>query len=525
MQQALRIFAALVSALCILAVAGDAAAQKRRVVVLAIEDAPNPTLRKSVVSILRRARHTVISAKTFNKTARRLRARTMTSENLVRVAKRLRADGVLSGSVTEERGRYYLRLHLRSGATGETVQKLRLRLRRARLSKKINRQLRRQLLAAVKQLRRPSRTRPRRRTGGGDEIEVVSGVRATNKPKNGKGSQRGKSGQQTGSGQKGTGTGTGSQNQQGDKSARVAVRPDKGQSSGATGQGSGPGGQLTDGGAPGQITARPGPPDEPVKIRRAADIRVGASVLQRNLSFVLAEDFPEAPNGYQGPLAPAVSASGEVYPLELTGVAGTLLAAPGFSFRYDTALGLQTAIDTGGAVAVNAPTELTRYSIGGRLRFRFASLPTKPTITIGGGIGRLSFMVDPDSVPAGVILDVPNTDYRFFDPGAWVKLAVHPRVNVEVGGQALLVTDAGQIQLPEQYGGANITSFSVDFGVEFRATPHWRLRAAATYVSLGLAFIGNGEQTFNRDGDPASVDVDGAQDSYLGGSLALGYVY
>lgn len=521
MLSAVRILVAAAVVFAALAVSSnDAQAQKRRIVVLSIEDSPNPKLRKSLVSILGRARHTVISAKTFNKTARRLRARTMTSDNLVKVARRLRADGVLSGSVTEENGRYYLRLHLRSGRTGDTVQKLRLKLRRARLSKKIQRQLRKQLLAAVRQLRPPvAKKRKRRNTGGGDEIEVVDGVRATTKKK--KTPNGSKNGTQTNNSQASNGgadnRGTDPKNGAGTGNGQTRV------STAGNGGLSGQGPSNTE--PSNTLVGSIAPDREPAKVREAANLRVGASIVQRNMSFVLVEDFPQAPNDYIGPLAPGLSVAGDVYPLELTGAAGTILAAPGFAFRYDTVLGLQTAIDTGGAVAATAPTEQTSYSIGGRLRFRLNFLPADPVLTIGGGIGQLSFMVDPNAVPAGIVLDVPNTTYKYFDPGAWLKLSVHPKIDVEVGGQALLVTDAGQVQDADQYGGANITSYALDLGVEYSLTPNWRVRANGSYTSLGLAFIGNGAQTRGRDGDDTDVEVLGAKDSYLGGSIALGYVY
>lgn len=513
MGQLVRIVAVVAIAFCVLASSTDAWAQRKRIVILSVEDAPSPKLRKDIVSLVRSGKHTVISAKTFNKTARRLRVRTLTSENLVRVAKRLRADGVLSGSVTEEGRRYYLRLKLQSGVTGEIIQTIRIRLGRARLrSRKVKRGLRRQLMAAIRQLppRAGVKRKPRNTGGGSDAIEVVTGVNAgTGKKNTGQGKRTG-----AGTNRVTTGGNTGGGN------GRRVSAANTGGSNAVRGSDT-----TGDGRTDGSLSLGLDPDEEPGEVRRAADVRIGASVVRRSLQFVLAEQFPEAPNDYIGPLAPGLNIAGDLYPLELTSVGGSLLAAPGFAFRYDTVLGLQTAIDTGGGAAALAPTEQTRYSIGGRLRFRLDSLPMQPTITVGGGIGRLSFMVDPNAVPNGVILDVPNTSYEFFDPGAWLALRVHERVRVEVGGQALLVTDAGEVQQPDQYGGANITSYCLDFGVEYRVTRNWRLRAAGSYTTLGLEFLGNGAQTSNRDGDPGDVDVLGAEDSYIGGVVALGYEY
>jgi hypothetical protein len=205
-------------------------------------------------------------------------------------------------------------------------------------------------------------------------------------------------------------------------------------------------------------------------------------------------------------------------------LADSLLASLGFAFRFDKVLGLQTAIEAGGQQLL-AATDQSSYNVGVRIRYRFSSVPTQPTITLGAGLGKLSFTVDDANLPAGLALDVPNTSYSFLDPGMSLRLAIHPRVHISAGGRLLLITNAGDVQEIDQYGAATITSYAVDTGLEFLATPNWRVRAIGSYTTVAMQFIGNGEQTYLRDGDPGDVDVLGANDRYLGGIVSVGYVY
>jgi hypothetical protein len=45
------------------------------------------------------------------------------------------------------------------------------------------------------------------------------------------------------------------------------------------------------------------------------------------------------------------------------------------------------------------------------------------------------------------------------------------------------------------------------------------------FTQMGFAFTGTGQMSNNRDGDPATKDVGGAADRYIGGSLLFGVLY
>jgi hypothetical protein len=120
-------------------------------------------------------------------------------------------------------------------------------------------------------------------------------------------------------------------------------------------------------------------------------------------------------------------------------------------------------------------------------------------------------------------IDVPNTEYEWIDPGARFRMPVGAKAAVHLEGHALLVMNAGEIQLPEQYGGATITGADVDAGVEYWVTHQFLVRVGARYTALGFSYVGNGEQTDrNNDGE---TDVGGALDSYLGGYATVGAAF
>ena len=51
------------------------------------------------------------------------------------------------------------------------------------------------------------------------------------------------------------------------------------------------------------------------------------------------------------------------------------------------------------------------------------------------------------------------------------------------------------------------------------------LRISGEMAQYGFAFVGNGEQTYNRDNDPGSPDVGGASDRFIGGAATLAVLY
>ena len=62
-------------------------------------------------------------------------------------------------------------------------------------------------------------------------------------------------------------------------------------------------------------------------------------------------------------------------------------------------------------------------------------------------------------------------------------------------------------------------------GIDYLITRNIFARAAFRAETIGYTFKGTGALSNARDGDPATVDVAGARDTYLGGIVTVGYLY
>lgn len=459
----------LVVALLALAAPRGVRAEKR-IVVLDIPGAPSNELRDELVAILR-VKYRVIAGAVYEDAARNLGAAESIDPNVAKVAAAIGADGVLESAFFEVgKERYALRIRLRSGVDGKIVKRITLRLKSPRLGARVKAQLEGKLVPAV---------------DGLPFVEEQSAARP--------GASRSEQAREQG---KPTGV-----------ADREALTPED---------------TISEEG-PRATSAVLGPSASMAGSLAPASLQLGASVVARDLTFSTdPPDFAEAPDGYDGPLAPGIYASGEVYPLAFTSMRTSPVAKLGVGFEIDRVIGLKTAIQ-GGAMETPVPTTQMRYGIGLRVRHRFGQSAMRPTIKLAFGMGRLSFVLDEDAVPIGVVLDVPSTSYAYMDPGIGVHVPITPRVALTTAGHFMLVTDTGEMQKPDQYGAAKLLAFSADAGVEVMATERLLVRLAAAYTAVSFEFKGTGAQTNNRDGDETTKDVTGALDRYLHGMLAVGY--
>jgi hypothetical protein len=132
-------------------------------------------------------------------------------------------------------------------------------------------------------------------------------------------------------------------------------------------------------------------------------------------------------------------------------------------------------------------------------------------------------MVDRSHLMSPGSLDLPDVDYRMFDPGAWFRMPLG-RFAVTVGVRALIVTSAGPIQRADQYGAASVLGGNAAIGVEY-VFGRFVARLAAEATQLSLSFAGGGALSSDRDGNSATVDVRGATDRYYGGVATVGVIY
>jgi len=165
------------------------------------------------------------------------------------------------------------------------------------------------------------------------------------------------------------------------------------------------------------------------------------------------------------------------------------------------------------------------YAFGVRYRLAFGHRPTSPTLTLGAGYGARRFVVDRSGLQSQSSLDLPDVDYRMFDPGVAFRLPLGGHVAITLAGQGLVVFSAGPIARTDQYGSARILGGTASAGVELVISERLLIRVAAEATQLDLAFTGNGMLATSRDGDPSTVDVRGATDRYYGGVATAAVTY
>ena len=253
----------------------------------------------------------------------------------------------------------------------------------------------------------------------------------------------------------------------------------------------------------------------------ALRVELGGSMAGRSLQFDT-RSFAGAPRSYKNAPVPGARVGGELYPVALI-APGSWLAGLGVAADYDRTLSLTLRA----SAEMTVPLAITErhYSFGVRYRLAFGQLPTSPTLTLGAGYGARRFAVDRSGLQSPSSLDLPDVDYRMFDPGIAFRLPLGGRVAVTLAGQGLLVTSAGPIQRTDQYGTARVFGGTASAGVELVISERLALRVAAEATQLGLSFSGNGMLAASRDGDPSTVDVRGATDRYYGGVATAAVTY
>jgi hypothetical protein len=271
-----------------------------------------------------------------------------------------------------------------------------------------------------------------------------------------------------------------------------------------------------------RATARfePSPPAHSAN-RVAVRVDVGASLSTRDLRFQ-STAFANAPKAYTNAPVPGGRVEAELYPFAL-GDPNSWLAGFGVAGDFDQTV----ALTLRASAEMTVPLKITErhYAYGLRYRLVFGHTPTSPTVTLGAGYGRRTFAVDRTGLMTSDSLDLPDVDYKLFDPGLAFRLPLGGRLAVTLDGRALLVTAAGQIQRADQYGRANILGGTGSAGLEIMFGKRVAFRVAAEATQLTFKFAGTGTLATSRDGDPTTIDVRAATDRYLGGAGTLAVFY
>lgn len=255
--------------------------------------------------------------------------------------------------------------------------------------------------------------------------------------------------------------------------------------------------------------------------RAAIRVDFGPSASMRTLSFT-SRSFEQAPEPYENSVVPGARVGGDLYPLAF-GNPDSIVAGVGVGGDFDQTIGLK--LRSTAQPGTTFPVKQSHWSAGGRFRIAFGKRPTSPTVTLTGGVFRRRFSVDRAALMPGNIIDLPDVFYQGFNPGISMRFPFVAQFSLVLGGSAYLVTNAGPIQKANSYGQARVTGGEGFAGFDIVVARRFAIRAVAEASQVGFAFVGNGEQANNRDGDATTKDVGGAADRVIGGALTFGVLY
>ncbi|WP_437299955.1 hypothetical protein [Sorangium sp. So ce426] len=198
---------------------------------------------------------------------------------------------------------------------------------------------------------------------------------------------------------------------------------------------------------------------------------------------------------------PALSVSGEVYPLASTDI--PVLKGLGITAGYMMAIGLNSAVGDGDPIS----TTYQRINLGLRERL---SIGESSVLGISAGLRLLTFEVDAAEALAST---VPNVSYTLIRAGLDARVPVGP-VALALGADYLFPLSSGPVY--DRFAGASVQGIGAMAGVLVPVTTGVEARLLVEYARFFSSF------------DPAIGDryvAGGAIDQYLGVRLAGAYVY
>ena len=539
-------------ALLLVAAPPEAAADKY-IVVMDIEGERGSRIKTSITRMVK-SQHEVMRDSNYHTMARRLRAKKLIPVHVKKVCAALKADGVIDGTLVKDDGRYRFTLRLRSGATGAIIKTIPMYINQPSISDTMYDKIEERLLAAIDGL--PSLEGGKKRRGPervdeDEDFEEEPRVDRKAERKRAAEEKRRAAAERKAAEKEARAEAARKKKEEAEERRRARVRKasardevdeeaeDEGGLDDLDEEDPLDGDQAEDDEEPRRTAMRDAGEDDDDEPDASVEAEVspsaptsprttpvllhaGVSFVGRNLSFSYAGDEADRPLGYQGNPVPGIFAEGEIYPMAFSNKRG-VLANLGVGFVADRVLRLNSAVDDGMGGTALLTTRQSRYGASLLYRHNFGDGPRGVSLTASVGYTKLSFVIDKEAAPAGVIVDVPNVSYAYADPGLGVRIPITGPLAALVEGKFLAVLDTGEIQDPNQYGAATVTGFDADAGLEYRIGEHFLARAGARFVMMGYAFKGTGTLT-DRD-ENGEVDVGGASDRYLGGYVTAGYAF
>ncbi|MBA3542034.1 MAG: hypothetical protein H0T79_20630 [Deltaproteobacteria bacterium] len=272
----------------------------------------------------------------------------------------------------------------------------------------------------------------------------------------------------------------------------------------------------------GELTVRATAPAHAAN-RVAVRLDAGVSAANRSLDFNT-RVYEQKPADYQNPIVPGARFSFEAYPFAFVDPKGRA-AGLGMWGDYDKTISLQLASTASDGTVVRAKAIQQHYSFGGGYRFAFTRSDLSPTFTIGLNYGRRTFKADASTL-GGVMLDLPDVDYKMYQPLAALRIPIAKQFALVAGGRGMLITDAGSITKADQYGQAKVFGIEASGGFDIVFSNRFAVRIIGEFSQVGFTFTkGSGDKANNRDNDATTKDVFGAADRSVGATATLGVLY
>lgn len=246
---------------------------------------------------------------------------------------------------------------------------------------------------------------------------------------------------------------------------------------------------------------------------RAIDATVGLSVTSRSLTFSIKPGLATPPPNYKGIPVAGGLVDATIYPLAYGHKRSGQLKNLGIELLYDRVFKLSSKDP---ASSMTYSTVESRFSLGAVYRYPFSRAADSPVV-----VGGLAYESQQFNVQGPVSL--PDVKYGMFVPAVGLRVPIlSGKLIANADAKLLLVTSAGEIALPGQFGTATVLGFEGDVGADYRITPNLFARAAFRFETIGFTFKGTGARSLAAD---MTQGVSGARDTYLGGFATIGYAY
>jgi hypothetical protein len=564
---------------------GNADAGRRRIVVLDFEGPKAEKFHDDLVKLIKR-NHTVLSVDKWNELADELDAGKITEKNVKKLAKKLRLDGVVTGKIEKRRDEYIIRLKLRAGTTGELIgASVQTKAEGPRLDAQAQRDIKDELIAAIEELDanrddEEEEEEEEEEEDDGDrggfvkkrkmaeEEEEEEDPRAAKKRKaeaekrrkeeerlakeeeakrrkeeerlakeeekrKKDDAKRKKADDEASASRRARADEEEEEEEEEEPPKRRASEEEEEEEEEEEGSSrrkkrvassdDDDGGSIEDGGEVDSGEGR-----DLSAAGRAMDAVVGMSFTARTLKFSYQSDLAKPPPGYKQsiPVAGAII-DATLYPMAFSKGSKGLVRGIGVNVLYDRVLVINSQKKYSDPMGMQRVADLTtsesRWALGAVFRYPMGK------ILVGGSLsyGKQQFSIA-QTLPNNDPTDIPSVSYTFISPAGFVKYPVTPKITANGELAFLGVTNTGQIQASGAtgYGAATVTGFELEAGADYMVKKNIFARASLRYQTFGFTFKGDPTSQSNiRDTDMTDKDVTGARDSYVGGTVTVGYIY